>query len=142
MMRLDRDNYVDIDFQAIEKYEIAKTGSVKNTTKNQYLRCDEHKIGKTRGCRKIGEFDGDSILMYTPTLTAPVLVNGQTVDKNFTLFTLKASAHALCEGGRCNPGQRIGLSRSDVTDIATLYKTTCGKNFIKIFSLYNNTPMI
>ena len=67
MMRLDRDNYVDIDFQAIEKYEIAKTGSVKNTTKNQYLRCDEHKIGKTRGCRKIGEFDGDSILIDVHT---------------------------------------------------------------------------
>ena len=139
MMRLDRNSYVDIDYKAIEEFEIAHYGIKKNQAKKQFLRCDQHTIGKKRGCRKIGEFDGDSILMYTPTLTAPVLVNGQTVDKNFTLFTLKASAHALCEGGRCNPGQRIGLSRSDVTDIATLYKTTCGKNFIKIFSLYNNS---
>ena len=133
MMRLDRDTYVDIDYQAMELYEIAKYGSVKNKTKNQYLRCDQHMIGKNRGCQKIGEFDGDSILMYPPTLTAPVLVNGQTVDKNFTAFTLKASAHKLCEGGKCHPGQRDGLSRTDITDIKELYGTTCGKNDIRTF---------
>ena len=131
MMRLDRDTYVDIDYQAMERYEIAKYGSVRNVTKNQYLRCDQHKIGKNRGCQKIGEFDGDGILMYPPTLTAPVLVNGKTEDKNFTLYTLKAAAHDLCENGKCHPGQRARLSRSDVTDIATLYKTTCGKNIIE-----------
>merc|ERR1719400_2156533 len=63
--------------------------------------------------------------MYPPTLTAPVLVNGQTVDKNFTIYTLKPSAHKLCEGGKCNPGQRDGLSRTDITDIKSLYRTTC-----------------
>ena len=131
MMRLDRDTYVDIDYQAMERYEIAKYGSVRNVTKNQYLRCDQHKIGKNRGCQKIGEFDGDSILMYPPTLTAPVLVNGKTEDKHFPVYTLKAAAHDLCENGKCHPGQRDRLSRSDVTDIATLYKTTCGKNIFE-----------
>ena len=69
--------------------------------------------------------------MFPPTLTAPVVVNGQIVDKTFTVLTLKAVAHDLCENGQCHPGQRDRLSRSDVTDIATLYKTTCGKNIIK-----------
>ena len=136
MMRLDRNSYVDIDYKAIEEYEIALYGGVKNKMNKQYLRCDQHMIGKKRGCRKIGEFDGDSILMYPPTLTAPVLVNGQTVDKKFTVYTLKQSAHALCEGGRCNPGQRVGLSRTDISDIATLYGTTCGKNIIQTFAVH------
>ena len=137
MMRLDRNSYVNIDYKAIEEYEIALYGRVTNLMKNQYLRCDQHKIGKKKGCQNIGEFDGDSILTYPPTLTAPVLVKGRTVDKNFTVFTLKASAHALCDGGRCNPGQRDGLSRADITDIAILYGTTCGKNIIKIFIVYS-----
>ena len=114
--------------------------------KKEYLRCDKHKIGKTRGCRSVGpndEFDGNSILMYPPTLTAYVLENGQTVEKNFTAFTLRASAHALCEGGRCNPGQRIGLSRSDITDIATLYNMDSSNiplsSFVKILHIKINT---
>ena len=139
MMRLDRDTYVDVNFTAIEEYEKAEYGKVNNRKKKEYLRCDKHKIGKTRGCRPVGpndEFDGNSILMYPPTLTAYVLENGQTVEKNFTAFTLRASAHALCEGGRCNPGQRNGLSRTDITDIQTLYATTCSKKIIKKTLLY------
>ena len=74
--------------------------------------------------------------------------NGQTVDKKLTVFSLKASAHALCEGGQCKPGQRDGLNRTDITDIATLYKctditdiatlygTTCDKSIIKTFTVY------
>ena len=37
--------------------------------------------------------------------------------QKLTVFTLKASANALCEGGRCNPGQRNGLKCTDITDI-------------------------
>ena len=69
--------------------------------------------------------------MYPPTLTAPVLVNGKTESKNFTVYTLKESAHRLCEGGICHPGQRDGLSRTDISDIKALYGTTCGKNIIQ-----------
>lgn len=135
MTRLDRDTYVDVNFTAIEEYEIALDGRVTNKKKKNYLRCDKHKIGKKKGCRRIGKFDGDSILMYPPTETVSVFENGQTVDKKFTLYTLRASAHALCEGGRCDPGQRTGLSRSDITDIANLYNTTCGESFMKILTL-------
>ena len=82
--------------------------------------------------------------MYPPTLTAPVLVNGKTESKNFTVYTLKESAHRLCEGGICHPGQRDGLSRTDITDIKALYGTTCGKSIIKTSTihkivLYTNT---
>ena len=136
MMRLDRNSYVDIDYKTIEEYDIKLYGRVRKKTKNQYLRCDQHKRGKNIGCRPIGKFDGDSILMYPPVLTAPDLVNGKTVDKNFTVFTLKPSAHKLCEGGICHPGQRDGLSRTDITDIKTLYGTTCGKNIIQTSTIH------
>ena len=149
-MRLDRDTYVDVDFDAIKEYEIALYGRVTNRMKKQNLRCDQHTIGKDRGCQTIlrSKFDGDSIMMYPPTLTAPVLVNGQTVDKNFTIYTLKASAHKLCEGGKCHPGQRDGLSPTDITDIKALYGTTCRKNITQIFSVHKidlypkTTPLI
>ena len=71
--------------------------------------------------------------MYSPTLPAQVLENGKLEEKNFTAFTLKESAHALCENGRCNPGQRDGLSRRDITDIETLYRTTCSKKIIILY---------
>ena len=58
------------------------------------------------------------------------------MDKKLTVFSLKASAHALCEGGQCNQGQRDGLKFTDITDIATLYGTTCGKSIIKTFTVY------
>ena len=60
---------------------------------------------------------------------APVLVNSQTVDKIFTVFTLKESAHALS-------GQRDGLSHIDVTNMATSYGSTCGKKISKHIILY------
>ena len=125
-MRLDRDSYVDVNFTAIGEYE--KALNLPNGTKqNQYLRCDQHRVGIRMGCQAIGNYDANSILHYPPTLTAQVIENGQYVDKTFTVFTLKPSAHGLCEGGRCNPGQRNGLSRTDITDIKTLYATTCSK---------------
>ena len=130
IMRLDRDSYVDVNFTAIQEYE--KALNLPNGTKqNQYLRCDQHRVGTKMGCQAIGNYDANSILHYPPTLTAQVIENGQLVDKTFTVFTLKQSAHGLCEGGRCNPGQRNGLSRTDITDIQTLYATTCSKKIIK-----------
>ena len=132
-MNLNRDTYIDIDYKEIEEYEREKAyyGNEQskkwNGTKNQYLRCDQHLIGKHRGCMAIGSYDADSILHFAPKLTAPILVNGQTINKTFTRFTLKPSAHALCEGNRCNPGQRIGLSSGDINAIATLYNTSCSK---------------
>ena len=51
--------------------------------------------------------------------------------KKLAVFTLKASAHALCTEGQCNLGQRNGLSHNDITDIASLYGTTCVKSIIK-----------
>ena len=126
--RLDRNNYVDIDFEAIKQFEIAESnGRVTGKTQRQFKRCDQTKIGKKKGCQQIGTYDGDSIMHYPPTLTTQVIENGAFVDKTFTVFTLKEEAHALCKGGRCSPGQRDGLSNDDIIDIKTRYKTTCGK---------------
>ena len=66
----------------------------------------------------------------------PALVNSQTVDKNFTVFTLKESAHALCEGAQCSSRQRDGLSRADIIYIATYYGSTCSKKISKHISSY------
>ena len=124
---MDRNEYVDIDFEKIKEFEIAESGGrITNKTKRQFMRCDQIKIGKRKGCRRIGTYDGDSIMHYPPTLTAQVVENGDYVDKTFTVFTLKEEAHALCVGGRCDPGQRDGLSANDIKDIKTLYGTTCG----------------
>ena len=40
--------------------------------------------------------------------------------KKLVVFTLKASAHALCTERQCNLGQRNGLSRNDITILQTL----------------------
>ena len=133
MMRKDRDKFVDIDYKAMEQYEIALYGYVKNKIKNQFARCDQHKAGKKKGCQQIGaNYDGDSIMNYPPVRTVQIIENGQYVDKNFTLFTLKPEAHALCKNGRCNPGQRDGLSLNDIKEIQILYGTTCGEKIQKI----------
>ena len=65
------------------------------------------------------------------------LVNSQTVDKNFTVFTLKESAHALCEAAQCSSGQRDGLSYTDITNIATCNGSTCGKKISKHIISYS-----
>ena len=132
-MRLDRDDFVDIDYDAMKNYEIAKYHRVKNKINKQYLRCDQHKIGKERGCQKIGaHYDGDSILNYPPEVKAQIIENENFVDKYFTLFTLKPEAHALCKNGVCNPGQRDRLSFNDIKEIQILYGTTCGEKIWEI----------
>ena len=81
--------------------------------------------------------NGDSILHYPPKRIVLVLVNSQTVDKNFTVFTLKESAHALCEGAQRSSGQRDGLSHTDITDIATYHGSTCSKKISKHIISYS-----
>ena len=137
MTRLDRNDYVDIDFKAIKEYEIKEYGSITNKTKRQFIRCDLTKIAKKKGCRPIGVYDGDSVLHYPPILTTQVIEDGNYVDKDFRVFTLKDEAHALCSGGRCNPGQRNGLSANDIVDIKVLYGTSCGnwKNICQFITI-------
>ena len=47
-VRLDRDNFVDIDFEAIKEYEIAKYGQITNKMRKQFIRCDESIIGQKK----------------------------------------------------------------------------------------------
>ena len=102
-------------------------GRVTNVMLRQIERCDRTKIAKKKGCQQIGQYDGDSIMHYPPILSTQVLEDGKLVNKTFRIFTLKDEAHSLCEGGRCNPGQRNGLSTNDIKKIKALYNTTCGK---------------
>ena len=125
--RQDRDNFVNIDFEEIKRFEKAIYGNITNKERRNYIRCDQTKIAKSKGCQSIGAYDGNSIMHYPPTRTVQVIENGSYVNKTFRVLTLKPEAHALCKGGRCNPGQRNGLSVNDVSDIATLYNTFCGK---------------
>ena len=127
MTRLDRDRFIDIDFEAIKQFEIAIFGRVTNRQKKQYTKCDQTKIAERKGCQPIGVYDANSIMHYPTELTTKVIENGSYVDKTFTFMTLKQEAHDLCEDGRCTPGQRNGLSANDISDIASLYQTTCGK---------------
>ena len=102
-------------------------GRVTNKTLRQFERCDRSKIAKTKGCQPLGQYDGDSIMHYPPTLSAQVRENGKLVNKTFTVFKLKDAADSLCEGGRCHPGQRNRLSIGDINKIKIFYNTTCGK---------------
>ena len=141
MTRLNRNDYVDIDFQAIKEYEIKVYGSITNTTKRQYIRCDQTKIARKKGCQRIGVYDGNSVLHYPPTLKTQVIEDGNYVNKHFRVFSLKDEAHALCSGGRCTPGQRRGLSKNDIADIKALYGTSCSRSknicqFISICDLF------
>ena len=95
--------------------------------RKNFERCDVSKIGRKKGCQQIGTYDGDSIMHYHPVFTIQVIENGKYVDKEFRMFTMKDRAHALCEGRRCRRGQRNGLSPGDISDIATLYSTSCIK---------------
>ena len=132
--RLDRDNFTDVDYEAIEEYE----DIMKVNKRRQYIRCDKTQLSKKnyttdqgtiirKGCRKIGNYDGNSILHYPTTLVIQVKENGRFVEKNLTVLILKQSAHDLCEGGQCNPGQRDGLSVNDIKNIQLLYGTNCCK---------------
>ena len=127
-MNLNRGEYVDIDFEAIKQYEVAMFGRATGRMRRLYERCNLTKVGRRKGCRQVGDFDGDSILTNSPMVALPALENGQFVERNFTIFTLKQSAHALCQSGRCHPGQRIRLSRGDISAITTLYQTSCTTN--------------
>ena len=108
----------------------------RKSKKIQYVRCDRTRSSNrnfttdegttiARGCRKIGTYDGNSILHYPTTLLLNIKENGRWVDKNLTVLTLHQSAHDLCENGKCNPGQRDGLSVNDIKDIEFLYGTNC-----------------
>ena len=53
--RSDRDMYVDIDFDAIYDYEVAMfINNTRASIKKNYVRCDETRLGKSRGCKLLG----------------------------------------------------------------------------------------
>ena len=137
-----------MDYKHIAIYEDQYYGRVNNQKRKEYVRCDKsytiYKSGATlelqpkevitKGCRRIGNYDGDSIMHYPTTLTMQVKnFKNQFIDEEITVLTLNEKAHRLCENGRCSPGQREGLSVNDVLDIASLYNTSCGRLFIYFF---------
>lgn len=127
-----------MNYDHIAIYENQVHGLVKNKARKEFVRCDKNYTTYnsllqkneviTKGCRKVGNYDGDSIMHYPTTLKMQVKnVNGYWEDKEITVLTLNEKAHRLCENGRCSPGQREGLSVNDVLDIASLYNTSCGR---------------
>ena len=124
---MDRDDYIEVDYDEIKTYEIGKNINRKSILEN-YKRCDKTRGGKKKGCKKVGKYDGNSIMHYPLSRKAQdINDNGEYFDRIFKILKLKDEAHALCKGGRCEPGQRNGLSSGDISDISTLYKSTCSK---------------
>ena len=108
---MDRDEYIEVDYDAIrqvEEEDNLKTGYYRN----QFMKCNLTKTGKKFGCKKIGHYDGNSILHYKN-------IFGDQSPR--TIFTTKK-----CINGECDYGQRRELSPGDVRDIEDLYK--CGMN--------------
>ena len=53
--RSDRDMYVDVDFAAIDDYEVAMyINNTRASIKKNYVKCNETNLGKTRGCHSLG----------------------------------------------------------------------------------------
>ena len=105
--RNDADDYIEIDYDAIKQVEMddfLRSGSLLK----QFRKCNETKIGKKWGCRRINNYDGDSILHYPS-------VAGHENPK--TVFTSKKKCH---NNRDCEYGQRKGLSPGDVEDIVNL----------------------
>ena len=110
--RNDRDDYIEVDYDAIKQVE--KTDFLRSgVLHKQFKKCSLSKTGKKWGCKKIGKYDGNSILHY------PQIFGFQSPTKIFTPIK-------NCDNGICDYGQRKGLSPGDVRDIKSLYK--CGMN--------------
>ena len=104
--RMDRDNFIDVDYDAIreaEQEDFMPGKYVKN-----FRKCNLTRIGQRWGCRKINQYDGNSILHYPKAV-------GQLSPRD--AFTAKKN----CGNKPCNYGQRLGLSSLDVSDIETVY---------------------
>ena len=127
---MDRDDYIEVDYDEIEKYEKGTKNRPINRRRilANYKKCNETRGGKKKGCKKVGKYDGNSIMHYPLSRIAQDIDdNGEYFNTTFKILTLRDKAHALCKGGRCEPGQRNGLSSGDISDISTLYKSTCSK---------------
>lgn len=53
--------------------------------RKNFERCDVSKIGRKRGCKQIGTYDGDSVMHYHPVFTTQIIENGKYVDKEFRM---------------------------------------------------------
>ena len=135
------EEYANVNYGHLTIYDqIAKQygASSDKKTKN-FVRCDRNYTSDkgpviTKGCQKVGKYDGDSIMHYKTTLKVQVF-DGNTKRwelEDLTVLTLNEKAHSLCENGRCSPGQRERLSKNDILDIAHLYKTSCGKCYLML----------
>ena len=126
--RPDRDDYIYVDYDTLENYEKAQDARVTNDTRRQYVKCNETTIGKKHGCVVRSQYDANSIMHYP--------LNRQYGNKIFKVMRLKAKAVDLCDGGKCNTGQRSGLSRQDVLDINQLYDCKKGKSDLVVLLLH------
>ena len=113
--RLDRDEYIEINFDAIKAYEISYYGYSNNQTQKEFVRCDLTKRFKTLGCQIINRYDVESILHY------PAQLIDEANNKTFTVITVKNKTKLMCGEEGCNVGQRNGLSVLDVDTISKLY---------------------
>jgi len=117
--RPDRDEYIDVDFQAIDDYETAMyINNTRASIKKNYIRCNETNFGKARGCVSLGRYDPNSISHYPPSVPG---------NKYIVIIELKEKALSLCGEKGCNPGQRESLSEKDIDDVTSLYN--CGSTF-------------
>ena len=86
---------------------------ITNGTIRNYWKCNTTKIGKKYGCKTNNIYDWMSISHYPEKIP----------NTNFRVIRMKNSA---CKNGKkCTLGQRINLSKLDVSDITKLYN--CGE---------------
>ena len=65
--RPDRDQFIEIDFEAIAKIE-RDEGWPNGTWQNQFLMCNQTRFGRKYGCKTFNRYDYSSISHYPNVL--------------------------------------------------------------------------
>ena len=108
--RVDRDQYIDLDYDMINRTE--REDFVRaDTYAKQFRLCNKTKIGELFNCKILNAYDKSSIMHYKNTIG----INQRQI----------FSSRQPCENGDCNFGQREYLSPTDIKDIEDAYG--CGE---------------
>ena len=111
--RLDRDEYINIDYGGIKKYEKETYNRVNNRTMKQYLKCNETKTG----CLNTGTpYDCQSITHHERHIDS-------AVDES-KVYEIVTPTKKLKDFKSCDYGQQTKMSDLDIMDLNIVYGCT------------------
>ena len=118
--RTDRNQFIEVNFEAIAKFETDE-GWPNATWQKQFMLCNETRFGEKYGCKTLNKYDFSSISHYP-----------NVIGENNPRIIIVNKTDCGIEG--CNFGQRQSLSPLDVADIEKLYD--CGILYFSLIFVY------